>query len=268
MSVIAAPRVGVGVLVVEDGRLLLGQRLGAHGAGSWALPGGHLEFGESVEACARREVLEETGLQIDDILPGPCTNDVFETEGRHYVTLFVTARRVGGQLQTLEPDKCAGWDWFPWAALPDPLFTPLASLRAQGFRLPLSGRSAELVSLLQTLQHLEAELHHPGVRCSTERLEQLLHPDFHEVGRSGRPYDRETVIRYLATRTVIPEVEADNYSVEPLADDCALLTYRSAQRAADGSTHDRALRSSVWRRTAVGWQLCYHQGTPAAAAGP
>ena len=42
------PRVGVGVIVQRDGRILLGKRLGAHGEGTWALPGGHLEFGESV----------------------------------------------------------------------------------------------------------------------------------------------------------------------------------------------------------------------------
>ena len=46
--------------------------------------------------------------------------------------------------------------------------------------------------LQRDLQALEAELHHPGVRCSRERLEQSLHPDFHEVGRSGRQYSRET----------------------------------------------------------------------------
>jgi hypothetical protein len=119
-------------------------------------------------------------------------------------------------------------------------------------------------ALLQELQALEAELHHPGSCCSRERLEQLLHPQFHEVGRSGQAYSRDTVIGYLATVTVQPAVEADQYAVTALSEDCALLTYRSAKCLADGTRSEHALRSSVWLRTAHGWQLYYHQGTPAA----
>ncbi|KAI2915344.1 hypothetical protein CBS147343_3044 [Aspergillus niger] len=61
------PRVGVGVFVINHkGQLVLGQRKSSHGAGTWALPGGHLEFNESFEDCAAREVLEETGLNMKD----------------------------------------------------------------------------------------------------------------------------------------------------------------------------------------------------------
>ena len=119
--------------------------------------------------------------------------------------------------------------------------------------------------LLQVLQTLEAELHHPGVRCSREQLERLLHPGFHEVGRSGRQYSRETVIQYLAAAGAQPHVESGDYAVTQLAECCALLTYRSAHRQPDGALADPALRSSVWLLTTVGWQLFYHQGTPAAA---
>ena len=52
------PRVGVAVIVVRDGRVLVGRRRSAsHGDGMWQFPGGHLEFGETVEACAAREHL-------------------------------------------------------------------------------------------------------------------------------------------------------------------------------------------------------------------
>ena len=126
-------RVGVGVLVLRQGRVLLGRRRGSHGAGSWAPPGGHLEFGETAAACARRELAEETGLVAGTMTPAPYTVDLFPAEGRHYVTLFVVAAGVAGDPRVLEPDKCEGWEWHDWHALPTPLFAPLASLVAQGF---------------------------------------------------------------------------------------------------------------------------------------
>lgn len=116
--------------------------------------------------------------------------------------------------------------------------------------------------LLRELQALEAELHHPGARCSRERLEQLLHPDFREVGRSGRKYTREIVIRHLAAQAAPPAVVAGDYEVHALGEGCALLTYHSAHATADGTPTLPAHRSSVWVRTAAGWQLYYHQGTP------
>ena len=127
------PIIGVGVIVMRDGLVLLGERIGSHGSGTWALPGGHLEFGESIERCARREVLEETGLELGRISLGPYTSDVFHTEGKHYVTLFVVAHGATGEPQLLEPAKCARWGWFRWSALPEPLFLPLQSLRSSGF---------------------------------------------------------------------------------------------------------------------------------------
>ena len=123
-------RIGVGVLIVRDGALLLGRRRGSHGAGAWAPPGGHLEPGESAESCARREAAEETGLALGTVVRGPYTVDTID--GRHYVTLFVVAT-ADGEPQRLEPEKCAGWRWHAWSALPAPLFAPLASLVASGW---------------------------------------------------------------------------------------------------------------------------------------
>ena len=133
-SVAERPRVGVGVLVTRDRTILLGLRQGAHGAGTWSPPGGHLEWGEPVEACARRECREETGLELGAIRTGPFTNDIFEDENRHYVTLWVTAPAAAGEPRVMEPAKCERWEWFGWDALPAPLFLPLINLRGQGFQ--------------------------------------------------------------------------------------------------------------------------------------
>jgi hypothetical protein len=119
-------------------------------------------------------------------------------------------------------------------------------------------------SLLNHLQALEVELHHPGIRCSRERLEQLLHPHFHEVGRSGRPYSRETIITYLASLSVSPPVVSDAFLIDEMGKDVALLTFRSAQLKQDGNLDMHTLRSSLWLNSVNGWQLRYHQGTPAA----
>jgi len=127
------PRVGVGVLVRRDGKILLGKRRGSHGEGAWAAPGGHLEFQEGLEACARREVHEETNLAVTNVHVGTITNDIFEDENRHYVTVFMVCDYAGGNLETMEPEKCKEWRWFAWDELPSPLFLPLVNLRKTDF---------------------------------------------------------------------------------------------------------------------------------------
>jgi ADP-ribose pyrophosphatase YjhB (NUDIX family)/ribosomal protein S18 acetylase RimI-like enzyme len=129
-----AVQVGIGVIVVRGGRVLLGRRRGAHGAGDWALPGGHLEFGETPEACAARELAEETGLRAAALRRAPFTSDVLDADSRHYVTLFLVADGITGDPRRLEPHKCDGWSWHDWDALPEPLFRPLATLRGSGWR--------------------------------------------------------------------------------------------------------------------------------------
>jgi 8-oxo-dGTP diphosphatase len=127
------PRVGVGVFVRHQGKVLLGQRKGSHGAGAWALPGGHLEYKEALEACARREVHEETNLEIQNVRVGTITNDIFEHDDRHYLTVYMVCDYAGGELRIMEPDKCEGWHWFGWDDLPAPVFLPLKNLLKTDF---------------------------------------------------------------------------------------------------------------------------------------
>ncbi len=127
------PRVGVGVIVMKDGRVLLGKRKGSHGAATWSFPGGYLEFGESPEDCAVREVAEETGIAIKGVTIETVTNDIFAEEEKHYITLFVKAEWAAGDVCVMEPEKCERWDWFSWDELPEPLFLPIQNLRAKGY---------------------------------------------------------------------------------------------------------------------------------------
>lgn len=130
------PAVGVAVIIVKKNLILLGKRLNAHGHGTWAFPGGHLEFQETIEECAKREVAEETGLIVDSIVHGAFTNDFFHKEKKHYVTLFVFAQYDTGEPKVMEPDKCEVWAWFSLDNLPHPLFLPFENLLKQGIVIP------------------------------------------------------------------------------------------------------------------------------------
>lgn len=138
-------RVGVGVIIVREGKILLGKRVGAHGAETWATPGGHLEFTETPERCAAREVYEETGLTLDTVKKIGFTNDIFELENKHYVTLFMLGESEQGQAHIMEPTKCLKWQWFDMDALPKPLFLPLVNL------LKEYDDAKQFLSVLQTM---------------------------------------------------------------------------------------------------------------------
>jgi len=127
------PRVGIGVYVRKNGKVLLGKRKGAHGAGTWSAPGGHLEFGESWEDCARREVREETGMLIKNIRFMTATNDIFAKEGKHYITIALVADWKSGEPKNMEPEKCEGWDWYSWNKLPKPLAIYFANFKKTGY---------------------------------------------------------------------------------------------------------------------------------------
>ncbi len=116
------PLVGMGVLVMRGSRVLLGKRIGAHGEGYYAAPGGHIEFGESLAETARREVREECGLEIGGIRLLSVATYMWGRAGKHYVDVDVVCQAPEGDPQNLEPHNCAGWAWYDLGDLPAPLF--------------------------------------------------------------------------------------------------------------------------------------------------
>lgn len=128
------PFVGIGILVIfagqQPGCVLVSERRSSHGQGGLQLPGGHLEFGESFEACAQRELKEETNLDSSSFKQVYVTNTVFgEHEGgpKHYVTVFMrTEINDDSTLKCLEPQNNTEWIWMNWSSLRTfKLFGPL-----------------------------------------------------------------------------------------------------------------------------------------------
>jgi len=117
-------------------------------------------------------------------------------------------------------------------------------------------------SILSTLRALECELHQPKARRDRQRLVELLHPDFHEFGRSGATYTQADILERLPAEFGPDQVHAQEFVVRELAPSVFLLTYRSAAIAASGILDRHANRSSVWRLGPSGWQVVFHQGTP------
>jgi mutator protein MutT len=114
------PRVGCGAAIADAaGRLLLVQRRREPEAGHWGLPGGKLDFGESVQDCIRREILEELGIVIT-LGPLLCVTD-YRTPQAHWVAPVHRAEIASGTPQVQEPEALAACGWFAPDDLPHPL---------------------------------------------------------------------------------------------------------------------------------------------------
>ena len=121
------PQIGTATIITRDDKVLLMKRKGPHGKGTWSTPGGHLDFGETLEGCAAREVKEEVGLDVFDVRFRCVTNDVFEEEGKHYITIWMDAKSTGEPYLAAE-EEAEEIGWYAWGALPQPLFLPLENL--------------------------------------------------------------------------------------------------------------------------------------------
>lgn len=115
------PMVGVGVLIFKDNKVLIGKRTSSHGSGEYGATGGHLEHLEAIEACAKRETREETGIEIKNV-KFLCAANVIKYAPKHYINIVVTADWASGEPEALEPHKIESWNWYDLDNLPAPLF--------------------------------------------------------------------------------------------------------------------------------------------------
>ncbi len=115
------PKVGVGVMIFKDVKILLGKRKGSHGSGEYSFPGGHLDYLETFEHCGRRETMEECGIEIQNVRFQFVAN-VVSYAPKHYVHIGLMADWKNGIPSVLESEKCESWNWYDLDALPKPMF--------------------------------------------------------------------------------------------------------------------------------------------------
>lgn len=126
--------VGFGVFLKKGDKILLGKRhidpekadSELHGEGTYTMPGGKLEYGESFEEGAAREVLEETGIILNSAKVICVNND--KNEYAHFITIGLLSEDFRGEPKVMEPDEITEWHWFNLDNLPSPLYFPSAKI--------------------------------------------------------------------------------------------------------------------------------------------
>jgi 8-oxo-dGTP diphosphatase len=124
------PLVGVGAVVLSGNCLALMRRRNFSGNGTWSTPGGCLDYGENPADCASRELEEEVGLQVSGFRFLALTNDVFQEDSRHFVTIWMVASVLEREPLSRLSEEVDAAGWFPLMSLPSPLFPPFARLIA------------------------------------------------------------------------------------------------------------------------------------------
>ncbi len=100
----------------------MGLRKNCYGAGTYGLPGGHLEYGEKLIDAAKREISEECGVNVTDLVYNSTLDQV--RPDQHYIQVNFVVNDFEGEISCVEPDKCEGWEWFDLEELPDNIFPP------------------------------------------------------------------------------------------------------------------------------------------------
>lgn len=122
-------KIGVGVLIEHDNKILLGHRVnnykdtgGIYEPDTWTVPGGKLEYMEKLEDCGKREVKEETNLDVSKFELLDTTDDI--GIDRHFITVHFLAQEMAGELKVMEPTKIDEWKWFSIDELPENIYSP------------------------------------------------------------------------------------------------------------------------------------------------
>ncbi len=115
-------------------------------------------------------------------------------------------------------------------------------------------------SIINEFKELELMLLNINIRQNSEKLNNLLADDFTEFGKSGRIYDKQSVIKSLSNESFVNHSIID-FKVKQLSEDVFLITYKTIQNKTENHSGTDSLRSSIWKKYTDGWKIIFHQGT-------
>ena len=113
--------------------------------------------------------------------------------------------------------------------------------------------------LLNLLIDLEKSLHRSSTRKSVEKLDELLHDDFEEIGASGKTYNKNQIMEELIKETPLT-IHASDFELRMFSEEIVQLKYRTKNTAGTESK-PVTLRSSIWKYEGTKWKMVFHQGT-------
>lgn len=119
---IGKTNIGCNGILIKDNKVLLGLRKNCFGEGTYGLPGGHLDYREKLADAMKREVKEETGIEVTRSELVSVLDQIRDTD--HYVQVNFLITNYSGEIQNIEPDMCEGWEWFDLNQLPENMFWP------------------------------------------------------------------------------------------------------------------------------------------------
>jgi 8-oxo-dGTP diphosphatase len=115
------PGVGTGLAILRDGKLLLYRRTRPPEAGHWNIVGGKVDHMEHSMQAARREAEEESGLTIGALEFLIISEQIFDTDGHHWISIIYQTTDISGDARVMEPEKLPEFGWFALDDLPEPL---------------------------------------------------------------------------------------------------------------------------------------------------
>jgi 8-oxo-dGTP diphosphatase len=111
--------IGVPIIVLnQDGKVLMAERIGVYGSGLYGMPGGHVELNELVEDAAKRELLEETGLVAEEMEFVGVVRELQKKE-YNFIHFGFHVKKYHGELKNIEPTKSKDWEWISLDNLPE-----------------------------------------------------------------------------------------------------------------------------------------------------